>query len=376
MNNRLRKLVGFLWIAAAVALVQGCYDRLDLEEASSPFLVGYDLDTDNNMLVYVTNPIFGKHRGKKMQKIVVEANTSREAREQEDARSAGAYHGRKLQIVLIGKRMLQHADWFRMMDVYFRDSRNTLTPSVVVYNGPLSDIIYLDKKEQPMLPMLLRGMIDAKSARSETVRTTLQELHRQLYEKGVTPYISEAYLDHDDIVLQGMALLDHKGKYVVSLNGQETVLMQILQKEAKKSVSLTIPIPGESKRGPFYTDRLSLSTQKVNTNIVTSYAGGRFHFDIRVDMRVALTEILFPYHAQDQQKQLESSITSQVQKQFDDLVRKIKQYRIDPIGLGLYARAAEYKRFKNVEDHWGEAVAEADIRVTVSLEIGSSGPVK
>lgn len=376
MIKRWMRLMGFLLIAAAAVAVPGCYDRLDLEEASSPLLVGYDLDADNQMLVYVMNPIFGKSAGEKTHKIVVKANSSREAREKEDVRSAGAYHGRKIQIVLLGKRMLRHADWFRVLDVFFRDARNTLTPSVVVYNGPLSDFIYLDEKEQPPLPMLLRGMIDTKSERSETVKTNLQELHRQLYEKGMTPSISEAYLDQGEVVLLGVALLDDKGKFAVSLSGQETVLLQILQKEAKKSVSLTIPIPGEAKKGPFHTERLSLSTEEVNTNIAAAYAEGRFQFDIQVELRVALTEILFPYHSQDQQEQLERSITSQLQQQFDDLILKIQSHKIDPIGLGLYARAHAYKAYKSAEAHWGETVAESDIRATVRVKIGSSGPVK
>lgn len=376
MIKRLRRLVSFLWLAAVIALITGCYDRMDLEEAASPFLVGYDLDANNNMLVYVTNPMFGKHGGKKMQKIMVEARTTREARDREDARSAGSFHGKKIQVVLIGKRMLQHPDWFRLLDVYFRDARNTLTPRVVAFNGPLSDIVYLDEKDQPLLPMLLREMVDTKSARSETVKTTLQELHRQLFEKGMTPYISYAYLDHKDVVLQGMTLLDHKGRLVVSLNAEETILMQILQKKAKKSVSLTIPIPGETKRGPFHTDRISLSTQKSNTNIKTSYVGDRFHFDIRVDMRVAITEILFPYDLQVQQEELENIIKSQLQKQFNDLILNVQKHKIDPIGLGLYARSHEYKHYKSVEEQWGETAAEADIHVSVNVEIGSSGPVK
>jgi Ger(x)C family germination protein len=376
MIKKMRRFMSFLLIVVVVAVAPGCYDRLDLEEASSPYLVGYDLDADNNMLVYVVNPIFGNSSKKKTQEIVVEAKTSREARDKEDTRSVGAFHGRKNLIVLIGKRMLEHADWFRMMDVYFRDPRNTLSPRVIAFNGPLSDIIYLHQKDQPMLPVQLRGMVDSKSVRLETVKTTLQELHRQMYEKGVTPYIARAHLENKEVVLEGTTLLDHKGKFAAALNIPETILLQILQKKVNKTVSLTIPIPGEMKRGPFHTDRLSFSSQKVNTKIKSFYARDRFHFDIRVNMRVTLTELLFPYRSKDQKKQLEKMITSQVQKQLDDLILKIKKHRIDPIGLGLYARAHEYKQYKSVEEHWGETVAKSDIRVEVNVEIGSSGPVK
>ncbi|MDF2652261.1 MAG: germination protein Ger(x)C family, partial [Paenibacillus sp.] len=278
--------------------------------------------------------------------------------------------------ILIGKRMLEHDDWFQMLDVFFRDSRNSLTPRVVVFDGEISDIVYLDRKEKPMLPMLLREMIVTKSGRTESTKTNLQELHRQIYEKGMTPYVPQVGLEHDEIALQGTALLDHRAKLAVSLNIQETVLLLMLQKEANHSTSLTIPVPGEWKKGPFHKNRLSFSMQKVKTTIGTSYANDRFQFDIRVDMRIALTELLFPYHTDKEQKQLEKKIASQVQKLIEDLIAKIQKHRVDPLGLGVYARAYAYKPYKQAEEHWGQAVADSNIRVKVHVEIGSTGPVK
>ncbi|MNY44410.1 hypothetical protein D3C86_1794380 [compost metagenome] len=65
-----------------------------------------------------------------------------------------------------------------------------------------------------------------------------------------------------------------------------------------------------------------------------------------------------------------------MQKQFENLLKKIQKHQIDPIGLGLYARAHEYRQYKKVENHWGEALSEADIQVSVKVVLGSIGPVK
>ncbi|GAA3407457.1 Ger(x)C family spore germination protein [Paenibacillus hodogayensis] len=378
MNKRLGRWARLLLIAAAVGAAPGCYDRLDLEETTSPLLLGYDIDQHNNMLVYISNPVFNKNGGSEAHEIVVEASTSREARDQEDARSAGKIHGRKVQIVLVGQKMLQQADWFRMLDVFFRDARNTLTPRVIAYNGPLSEIIYLDTKGQPMLPLLLREIVDTKSVRSETVKTTLQDMHRQLWEKGITPYISQVAVVNGEVMLQGMALLDHQGKYAAALDARETILLRMLQNEVKRPVSLTIAVPGEAKQGPFHTDELSFTTETVNANVKTSYSDGRFQFDIRVDMRATLSELLLPMREPylNEPDLLKSFIAEQVRNQLNDLVRKIKQHRIDPIGLGLYARAYAYEPYKQVEDRWGEALAGADIRIAVNAVLGSTGPVK
>jgi hypothetical protein len=218
-------------------------------------------------------------------------------------------------------------------------------------------------------------MIDTKSSRSESVNTTLQELHRQVYEKGMTPFVSEVSVVNKEVVLQGTALLDHSGKFAANLNTEESILLGILRDRVKKSVSLTVSIPGVPKQGPFQTDMLSFSTQQVKTDVDTAFDNDHFRFDIRVRMRVTLTERLFAYDKGEEER-LERMITEQVQQKMDDFVLKLKSNRVDPIGLGLYARANEYRRYKKVEERWGEAISESDIRPAVIVELGSTGPIE
>jgi hypothetical protein len=198
-----------------------------------------------------------------------------------------------------------------------------------------------------------------------------------MFESGVTPYISGVGLDKNkEIVMFGTTLLDKKGKYASSLSTPETVLLQILQKKAKKPASFTLHIPGEAKSGPFHTDRLSFNAEKIKTKIKTSYREDRFRFGIEIDMPITFTERLFPYDVREQGNRLESLIAEQMQKKFERLIRALQAQKIDPIGLGLYARAHEYERYKNVEKQWGEALAKAEIQVAVSVTIRSMGPVK
>ncbi|UUZ80917.1 Ger(x)C family spore germination C-terminal domain-containing protein [Paenibacillus sp. P26] len=196
-------------------------------------------------------------------------------------------------------------------------------------------------------------------------------------ERGVTPAVAEVQLNRNNkIRLSGTALMDHKGKYVTTINTEETVLLKILQKNVKTSVSMTLPIPGESKQGPFFLNRLSFNAERLKTRIKTSYRQGKFRFDIQIGMTALLTERLFPYDVERQGKELEGLIAAEVQKRVESLLRKIQKHRIDPIGLGLYARAYEYEQYKKVEDDWGGALAKADIHASVSVSIGAMGSVR
>lgn len=366
-----------LIIIMIIVIVPGCSDRLDLEDTTNNLALGLDLDNEDNLLVFLNSPAYGRDIKKKTLEVEVKSLTIRQSREKQDEFAPGVITGRKVQVMLIGKRILEHEDWFRILDVFFRDMKNPLTPRIIAVDGSISDIIYLHPKDQPMLPLMLRGMVDTKSARSETVKTTLQQLHWQMYEKGVTPYMSEIQLDKaKQIRLVGVTLLDHKGKYKTSLNIEETSLLQILNKNAKKPVSFTLPIPGEKKSGPFHTDHLSISVEGMKTKIKTSYKQNKFRFDINIKMPGRLTERLFPFDVRNNVKELEKMISEHVQKQFENLIKNIQEHQIDPIGLGLYARAHEYSQYKKVEDHWGEALSKADIHVSVKVILGSMGPVK
>ncbi|UKS24331.1 Ger(x)C family spore germination protein [Paenibacillus sp. HWE-109] len=372
-------LLPILLLAATTGLLTGCADRLDMENASIPLTLGLDLGQDNEPVMYSTFPVFTKNSKKKTQETSARARTFRQSRAEQDAHSAGVFSGRNYQVFLIGKRMLEQENWFQMLDVIFRDSKNTVSDRVIVFDGPLADIIYLNPKDQPLLPILLRGMVDTKSGKSETVNTNLQELHRQLFESGMTPSISEVRLDaKKNIKLNGTALLNHQGKYVTSLDTSETVLLRILQNKVKKSASITLSMPGEPEQKPFHLDKISFATDqtRTETKTITSTHQGEFHFDIIIKMKISLFEVLFPYDIENKTPELEQLLSEEMQKQFEKLIKKIQQHAIDPVGLGLHARAFEYKEYKAVKNDWGKALSSADIRVQVKIKIDAMGPVK
>ncbi|NOV01757.1 Ger(x)C family spore germination protein [Paenibacillus planticolens] len=371
MNKR---WLGLLLIAVMISS-SGCNDRLDLEDAAFPLLAGFDLDEKNNLRTYVALPVFSNSARKKTYKLAVTAQSLGQTRQESDAHWPTVFQGRKLLVMLVSKRLVEHDDWFRILDVFSRDAKNPLTSRLILYDGPLSELVFLNQKDEPFLPLLLRGMVDTKSGRSETVKTTFQDMHRLRFEKGKTPSIAEVRLDHE-IRLSGSALLDHGGKYVDSLDAQETILMKILQNEAKSAVSLTLAIPGHPKRGPLNADRLSFNTDKVKTTIKTYFHDDNFQFDFAVRLSVGLTERLFPYDVKNKSAELEKAIALELQKQLVRLISKIQSHRIDPIGLGIQAQAFAYKPYKKVEDQWGEVLSQAAINVTVKVSIDNMGAVK
>jgi 3-isopropylmalate dehydratase small subunit len=75
-------------------------------------------------------------------------------------------------------------------------------------------------------------------------------------------------------------------------------------------------------------------------------------------------------------EQLTKEVENELKNEIDDLMKKIQKKKVDPIGLGLYARAYHYPHYKKVENNWGEAFAESDVNVSVKIDINSNGAVE
>jgi hypothetical protein len=92
-------------------------------------------------------------------------------------------------------------------------------------------------------------------------------------------------------------------------------------------------------------------------------------------MTINILERLFPDDKLSNE-QVTKLVEKELNKQLVELMKKIQKKKIDPIGLGLYARAYQYTQYKKIENNWGEALAKSDIKVSVKVVINSNGAVE
>jgi len=364
-----------LLVALLICLLPGCGDRIDVEDLTLALMVGLDLDDKNNLIVYMASPVFSEEARKKQEEFGVKATTFRQSRGKYDAVVTALTVGGKIQVVLVGKRLLRHPDWFPLLDVLYRDAELTVNARVVAVDGDVAEVINFFPSDKPRLALHMTKLIDTANRRNITVKTTLQQLHRQMYEPGMTPSISEVKKTKQIEVI-GTALLDEKGKYKTSLLLEENVLLHMLLIGKKGDISLTIPVTDTRKSGGIVKKRISFAVQNVSKQIKTSYRRGKFAFDIKLNMSVILLERYVPLDLEKKEKQITQMIQKQLEKEYKHLIANIQKYKIDPVGLGLYARAYQYGHWKKVQGKWGETLAKADIKVTPIVKIKASGVIK
>lgn len=367
----MKKLCSALSAVLLTSILSSCgYNPI--EDLTISLILGIDLDEDNNLIFSQSSPVFNKEAKKNVEVYQLKANSIRESRQYFDAIATGDVTAAKIQVLLLGKRLLEHENWFSILDTIYRNPNFSLSTKVVMVDGKVSDVIFFEPEEKAQLPLHLNEMIDNNINRTRTENTTLQVLHRYMYEKGVTPSMPEIKREKD-IKLSGISLLDKNGKYIESLGIEESSLLLILMDEKKEELTLSFPLTTlEKDGGIFHENEISILLRKVSPKIKTKYKDGKFQFDYNITMTVSLVEQIFSSNKVTKEE-LEKLIEKELESRFNKLIKKFQDLKIDPIGLGIYARAFQYDEYKKVEDDWGAAFSEAEVNVSVDVKMISLG---
>ncbi len=369
------KYSAVLALLLSMTLLAGCTDRVNVEDISIALLVGIDIDDEERLVFTSSSPVFNAPNKNQEEIVTVHAQSLRQSRQPFDATITALTRRGKLQVLLIGERVVQHKNWLALLDTTFRDSKNTVLARVAVVNGNVSELMNAHPKDKPRLPLYLLKLIDTAHQRNITVATSLQELRRQYIEKGFTPRVTELKKD-GDIKVTGLTLFNNSGIKKLSINSDDTKLLSILSNDIEGQFTFTVMLPDQPGDGIFHNNLISFIPNKIDVKIKPYYRNNRFEFKINVNMRISVYERLFLLDGTYNYEEIATEIAKQMDVQFKQLIKKVQKAKIDPFGWGLYARAYQYKAWKQVEDDWGDAFSKAKVEVTTSLKMQAMGSIK
>lgn len=187
----MRRFIHFTTLYFLITFLTGCGDRLDLEKQSISLIYGFDAKAKGKLIVYHVNPIFNEDVEKKYETHEAKVRTPREAKATFNSSSGGLVSTEKLQLILFSTNFLKQEGAMPYLDVWYRDPKNTGNMRMVAVGGPISSVIYNNFKDKPALPEYLTDLINTNKLYNRTVFTTFHEFHRQTFNKGITPAISE-----------------------------------------------------------------------------------------------------------------------------------------------------------------------------------------
>ncbi len=93
-------------------------------------------------------------------------------------------------------------------------------------------------------------------------------------------------------------------------------------------------------------------------------------------LTASIAERTFDIDMKKDTVKLTALITKQLEKDFNDLIHKVQRQKLDPFEFGDYARAFQYKQWKEIKNEWLNTFSEASVKVTPTLKILESGIIE
>lgn len=361
----------FVLICICAIMMSGYTAYNTLEQITLPLILGLDLDEDDNLIVSMESPVYSKEASKRTEEFEVKTYSIRRARNQFDSLTTGIVLEGKIQVLLIGDRLLKQGNWFDDLDVLYRNAKAAGTTRVVAVEGKAADLIRFQPKDKPRLPLHLLQLIDTAYKRNITVKTTLHDLHRQMFERGLTPVLTEIKKGTRGVEIIGTALLDKHGKKVESISHSQSMGLLVLQSAVHGGSTLSYKLPQQND-----ASAISISMNGSSRKIKTLVHEQRFAFEVYPKLSINLAELTLPMSANQQTQQISQIVQQTFQKDCLQLIKLFQTHHLDPVGFGIEARAYQYSRWKQVQENWTDEFAKAEVQILPKIKIISTGAIQ
>lgn len=352
---------------SCLLLLGGCGDILNIEDTILMLVLGIDEGKEKRLTFYQSSPVFSEEAQEKSQVLEVQANSVREAKQLFDVMSDGTVVTGKIQSLVFSKKVLENEDPLPIIDFLCRDAKSSSNVIVVMFNGPLDPLMRLQTPDKPRFGIFMNNLLESAYKKEMTSLTTIATLRKAKEEKGATPYIPELMLEKDGIRVTGIALLNNDAKYVDSINNYESAMLLLLTKQITEPVSFILEMIPDTKV-------VSLNITEADYDYQVKNVNGQLTFNLNIEMDVTLKEmVMMDEKKPHSQKVLTKMIEKEINNQLEAFIQKMQKLEIDPFGLGIYVRAYEYEKWKEIEDRWTEEFSKTKVNVKTKVRIKDNG---
>ncbi|WP_242306972.1 Ger(x)C family spore germination protein [Bacillus cereus group sp. BfR-BA-01524] len=370
----------WIWIVICCVYIIGCSQRIPLEKVSLILLIGLDRTPNGDIKVGTSIPLFHHKQQKSTIEHWTQASTVYTGFSKIDTKLTGFMTASKAEIILIGKKLAQEANWLQELDSSYRDPYATINAKIVLVDGPAEEIFKIHTPSKPSLSSYINGVIESSIQNNQSVSSTIQQLMREQNEEGMTQAVPIIKKTKNEIDTVGIAFLNRKGKYLTHIPKKDVKFFNLINKQ-KSSGRMILHLELPPKKSNKKTNT-SIFVQNATRKVVVNFQNGKFVFNLDIYANVALIEktnanlIKGHYDNKKNINNLKRAIQKEINNNLQNMLYEIQQNKIDPIGLSLYARAFQYKEWKKVKGDWLQALAEAKINVKTHVKIKDTGTIR
>ncbi|MED2806350.1 Ger(x)C family spore germination C-terminal domain-containing protein, partial [Bacillus thuringiensis] len=278
----------WIWIVICCVYIIGCSQRIPLEKVSLILLIGLDRTPNGDIKVGTSIPLFHHKQQKSTIEHWTQASTVYTGFSKIDTKLTGFMTASKAEIILIGKKLAQEANWLQELDSSYRDPYATINAKVVLVDGPAEEIFKIHKPSKPSLSSYINGVIESSIQNNQSVSSTIQQLMREQNEEGMTQAVPIIKKTKNEIDTVGIAFLNRKGKYLTHIPKKDVKFFNLINKQ-KSSGRMILHLALPPKKSNKKTNT-SIFVQNATRKVVVNFQNGKFVFNLDIYANVALIE--------------------------------------------------------------------------------------
>lgn len=378
-NDRQRKGKSCCALLCALALmVSGCGDRQIFDETGLVTAVGYDLMKDRKIRATVVMPSINPEAKDNIQVMSATGETSKGIRDHTNLQSDKRILAGQLRVALYSAALAKEGIG-GIVDTLYRDPSLSSRIFLCVYDGETYDLLTYPYQSEGNIGTYMYRMIKQNIDGEKIPSSTIHEFIRSYYDRGIDPQMPYLSRKGDEIVIKGVALF--KGdKYVDWISPKEAFLLKLVRgkfKTGSYETSVPAQVFGMTSNTPAVKKsevRLVFDTINSHSRIELEQASPP-KFKVRIHLKARILEMTAPIKLDNPtlMEKMERTLEKQIELQAHQVMKKLQEMQIDPIGFGIIYKANRRGIAKMGMKEWRELYKMASFQFQVNATVTRNG---
>lgn len=374
---RLKMIICYVLI---ICLLTGCWDQQLLKDNSLVLGLGVDAMEDEQILTTAVIRVLKSESGgtgrPASTNVLYSAtgNTFRQTRARIEKQLGGDYAPNKLRVLVIGEDLAKQ-DIYPILDILYRDPRNSLGAKLVVAKGTAKELLNIKKSKEVFISeKLLKTVVNSEENTLIPIET-IQSICPDLFDPGkdfALPYVVNK--DSNSFEIIGLALFHEKKFTGKTLEDEDATILLLMNGEEGDVARFTLNVnPSEANhQNQFISTSAFLKDQSLKVKVDQN---NKISTEITVKLRI--TAIEYPKNMlakKSEIKRLNKEISKQLTQKAESVIKELQEANCDYFGIGRKVMAYHPKTWKKVD--WEQTFPTIPIKTKVEVEITGTGIIK
>lgn len=347
-------------IILVLVLLTGCVEQKIIDDINIMSAVGYDALKDDQIKATIVIPVYKADKSISNETFVASAELSKEANRKAQLKSADPLENGSIEMVLFGKELAEKGV-YDITDTFERDARIGAKLYLAVVDGEANEVL---EKNLGNLGTgnYLNTLMEHNMLHRELPQSNLHVFMYAFYSRLKDPFLPYVELTGNKVRIKGIALFK-EDKAVSYLTSKEMFYFKALMENFRNG-SYTFNVGKDS------VSTYSISTKR-KYKIKDTLTQPKVNLHIKLEAHIRE----FSGNKLDQKiiDQVGAAFEKNLSKKTTELLERFRDQGIDPIGIGMYAKA-KTRHFD--PEKWKEVYPNTTFNVTTKVLIAETGVIE